>query len=198
MHKILRNVKIVEFKGGYSEFIEELEKLEAPSLTLQTDSDKWQIVYYFFHTIRFLIANYPSLENFDISTLNEQLSNIKVNITVTSQAPIAKGLGSSASYLSTLAASLLSLVKFIFRSAGSEISDKNEDFKSTVNNLAYEFEKIYHFNPSGLDNTSVVHGGLLVYNKQSKRMDQIATEFFKNYDIMLIDSGVPKNTKKNG
>jgi len=129
MHKILRNVKIVEFKGGYSEFIEELEKLEAPSLTLQTDSDKWQIVYYFFHTIRFLIANYPSLENFDISTLNEQLSKIKANITVTSQTSIAKGLGSSASYLSTLAASLLFSQVHFFKPARSEISNKNENFK---------------------------------------------------------------------
>ena len=38
----------------------------------------------------------------------------------------------------------------------------------TVNNLAYQLEKIYHGTPSGMDNTISAFGGLLVYNRENK------------------------------
>ena len=73
--------------------------------------------------------------------------------------------------------------------------NQEKDFNNIINSIAFEFEKVFHSTPSGLDNTSVINGGLIIFNRGINRMDKIDTKFFENYSIILIDSGIPKNTR---
>lgn len=77
------------------------------------------------------------------------------------------------------------------------LDDKGlEDFKAHANNVAFDFESIFHARPSGLDNSSVTYGGVNVFNRAEKRRERIDLGFLNDYHIVLIDSGVEKNTKK--
>lgn len=71
-----------------------------------------------------------------------------------------------------------------------------EEFKSHVNRIAFDIEKIFHATPSGLDNSSITYGGILAYNRVEQKRVQLHGKFLKNFEIILIDSGVEKNTKK--
>lgn len=41
-------------------------------------------------------------------------------------------------------------------------------FDNFVNENAFAFEKIYHGNPSGIDNTTATFGGIILYNKSKE------------------------------
>jgi mevalonate kinase len=62
--------------------------------------------------------------------------------------------------------------------------------------LAYDFECIFHAKPSGLDNTSVTYGGVNIFNRVENIREHITLGFLEEYHIILIDSGIEKNTKK--
>jgi len=74
--------------------------------------------------------------------------------------------------------------------------NQKEEFKSHVNQMAFDIEKIFHATPSGLDNSAITYGGILAYNKVEQKREQINGEFLNNFEIILIDSGIEKNTKK--
>jgi mevalonate kinase len=48
------------------------------------------------------------------------------------------------------------------------ISINDNDFKYLVNQNSFELEKIYHGNPSGIDNYTSTYGSLLAFNKFKK------------------------------
>ena len=111
----------------------------------------------------------------------------KFNFKINSSIPIGRGLGSSAA-LSTTAVS--SFLEFF-----SGISFD----KKIVNNLAYQAEKIFHKNPSGVDNTTACFGGLIYYRKEFeflKNINQLSFNIPKEIkeNLFLIDSGKPKET----
>lgn len=102
---------------------------------------------------------------------------------IESDIPIGRGLGSSA------ALSVASSAAFLEFYTGQVFE------KDTVNNLAYEIEKKFHKNPSGVDNTAVCKGGLIIYKKNigpEKLDSKISKDLEKN--LFLIDSGSPKET----
>lgn len=74
--------------------------------------------------------------------------------------------------------------------------DNFEEFKGHVNQNAFDFEKIFHSTPSGLDNSAITYGGILIYNKGEQRRTQVDINFLETFEIVLIDSGMEKNTKK--
>jgi mevalonate kinase len=108
---------------------------------------------------------------------------------IDSEIPVGKGLGSSAATSISVSAALLCLIGKL----GQE--PKLHCDKDLINQIAYEFERIYHSNPSGVDNYVSCNGGLVIFNKTSKQFQRPLWPF-NNLSILLIDSGVEKNTKK--
>ncbi len=110
-------------------------------------------------------------------------------LSVYSQLPIGAGLGSSAAISAAYIAALLSLLKVKW------------DLE-LVNNLTYEAEKIFHGNPSGGDNSTVVFGGLVWFQKASPDLKIIQSlpciippKLAKNF--YLINTGIPKESTKD-
>ena len=105
------------------------------------------------------------------------------NFKIKSEIPIGRGLGSSAALSVTTAAAFL------------DFYAKKQFKKEIDNNLAFEIEKHFHKNPSGVDNSAVCFGGLILYNKyiSLKNLDYKIPKIIEE-KLFLIDSGKPKET----
>lgn len=106
----------------------------------------------------------------------------KVKITVTSQIPVGRHIGSS----SALAVATIGALMRYFL--------KIWDLK-TINEIAYKAEKKMHGNPSGADNTVCCFGGLLWYRKETEFLKSIwhlPISLYKIPQFVLIDTGKPK------
>lgn len=110
-------------------------------------------------------------------------------LAITSQLPIGTGLGSSAAMSAAYITALLSFLKVKW--------DLN-----LINELAFEAEKIFHGNPSGADNSTIVFGGLIWYRKEANDLKliqqipfSIPQKLAKNF--VLINSGKPKQNTKD-
>lgn len=101
--------------------------------------------------------------------------------------PIGSGLGSSAAYAH---AAILSLLKHFGLTAS-----KNELYE-----MVQESERFAHGNPSGVDATAVVYGGLLEFFKSSDKVNinhlGDKNNILKKTDFYLIDSGRPRESTK--
>lgn len=89
---------------------------------------------------------------------------------VNSQIPLGCGLGSSAAISAAYIGALLSFLKIKW--------DLN-----LINKLTFEAEKVFHGNPSGADNRTVIFGGITIPSK-------LANNF------VLINTGKPAETTK--
>ncbi len=113
----------------------------------------------------------------------------KFTFKIESQIPIGRGLGSSA------ALAVTSVASFLHFYTGKSFN------KETINNLAFEVEKYFHRNPSGVDNTTSCFGGLIFYRKE---FDFLKNIYFLDFKIpksiqdhlFLIDSGKPVETTR--
>ncbi|KAH3887485.1 mevalonate kinase-like isoform X2 [Dreissena polymorpha] len=112
-------------------------------------------------------------------------------VSVTTQLPIAAGLGSSASFNVALAAALLLQHGYV---GGTFIDDEwiwNEGDLDLINKWAFEGERIVHGTPSGIDNSVACFGGAIKFqNKTITHLGQIP-----NLQILVTSTGIPKNTK---
>lgn len=109
-------------------------------------------------------------------------------VKINSEAPIGAGLGSSAAASASYIAALLSFLKVKW------------DLE-LINKLSYEAEKVFHGNPSGADNSTIVYGGLIWYRKENPDLKiihplpfSIPPKLTKNF--VLINTGTPKETTK--
>ena len=107
---------------------------------------------------------------------------------INSQIPIGQGFGSSAAF------SVATTACFYEFFSGQKIDTQNSLDLAIVNSLAYEMEKKFHKNPSGIDNSSSCYGGLLYYRKEFEFLKNICPLDFEIPDeivekIYLIDSG---------
>ncbi|KAJ3260124.1 hypothetical protein HK103_001200 [Boothiomyces macroporosus] len=107
-------------------------------------------------------------------------------ISIRSEIPVGAGLGSSASFCVCIAASLLILKEDI------SLEFNELDLKK-INDLAFEGERVLHGSPSGVDNTLATYGGAKIYQKNQPLED---LKGFKELDILLTDTKVEKNTKR--
>lgn len=105
------------------------------------------------------------------------------NFRIESNIPIGRGLGASSALSVAASAAFLNFYN------GKRFK------KEIINNLAYQIEKYFHQNPSGVDNFAACYGGLILYRKEFNSSNfnfeipkKIADKLF------LIDSGKPKET----
>lgn len=115
------------------------------------------------------------------------LKDKKFGFDIDSQVPIGRGLGSSA------ALSVASVACFLEFFSGKEYPEE------TVNNLAYQIEKRFHQNPSGVDNTASCFGGLIYFRREFEFLKSIFKLPFKiakkiERQLYLIDSGKPEES----
>lgn len=106
---------------------------------------------------------------------------------IKSDIPIGKGLGSSAALAVASAAAFL------------EFYSGEKQGREMINNLAFQIEKYFHQNPSGIDNSTVCFGGLIYYRKEFEFLKTISRLNFKiprkiEERLYLIDSGQPEES----
>lgn len=101
-------------------------------------------------------------------------------IEITSQIPIASGLGSGAALSAAL-------VKAIYAHVGEPVSPEQ------VSKLVYESERFYHGTPSGIDNTVIAHGMPIWFVK-----GEPPTVFEPKTPLTFViaDSGISAPTKE--
>jgi len=105
-----------------------------------------------------------------------------LKIKITSQIPVARGMGSSAALAVAMAGSLSRYWKKPWN-------------KNLINQIAYEIEKKQHGNPSGGDNSIVCFGGFLRFQKENGCFKLKPLKFdFKLPEFVLLDSGRAKET----
>lgn len=103
---------------------------------------------------------------------------------VSSNIPSGRGLGSSATLCACACATFF------------ELFSQTAPVPETINNLAYQAEKNFHKNPSGIDNTAACFGGLIFFRKEFEFLKSIFQLPFKIPPqiadrLFLIDSGKP-------
>jgi len=98
--------------------------------------------------------------------------------------PGFSGLGASA-------ASSVAIARAIAQEFELEMSDER------INEIAYEAEKAYAGNPSGIDNTAATFGGLLWFKKNMTGPKDIFEKISikKPVDIIIASTGIVANTK---
>lgn len=105
----------------------------------------------------------------------------KMGIGIESEIPVGAGLGSSAA---VAAAVILAVREYL----GTPVKSKKELF-----NLVMECERVAHGNPSGIDATVVVYGGLIAFTKGSP-IEKLSIE--KPLELLLVDTGKPVESTK--
>lgn len=122
-----------------------------------------------------------------ITTLRNYINSPfgKLNIVINSDIPIGRGMGSSAAYAVAISKALLLMSG---KNSGSENTSK----------LAYELEKKYHGNPSGVDISISTMGGVLWFRKETEDFKIFSRVDIKQRlpELFLYDTGKPEETTK--
>lgn len=105
-------------------------------------------------------------------------------ITVTSEIPIASGLGSGAAISAAIIRALVSYL---------EKSHLATD--EWVSQLTYEVEKVYHGTPSGIDNTVVTYERPVYFVRQQPQNRIETFEIARTLPLLIADTGVSSRTK---
>jgi mevalonate kinase len=101
-------------------------------------------------------------------------------ITITSEIPIARGLGSGAAVSTAIVRALASYF-------GRELAPDE------VSAIVYEVEKIYHGTPSGIDNTVIAYESPVFFIKNQK---PVLFKAQKPFNIIIGDTGISSSTKE--
>ena len=111
-------------------------------------------------------------------------SKIGLDIWIGGTLPGFSGLGASA-------ASSVAIARAISQELGMHISDEK------INQIAYEAEKAYAGNPSGIDNTAATYGGLMWFKKDpaggSDKIEKLHVR--RPIEIVIGSTGKVANTK---
>lgn len=103
-------------------------------------------------------------------------------LSVTSDIPIAGGLGSGAAVSAALVKAVL---------ARTALHGRRQLDLETVNRIVFAVEKLHHANPSGIDNTVVVYQQPVWYSKgQVPQQFEIGRQF----QLVIADTGVASTT----
>jgi len=110
---------------------------------------------------------------------NFNFLNKRWKLTLRSEIPIGRGLGSSA-------AICVALVKVLFQFCGAELS------VSTLIDLSYELETYHHGTPSGIDNTVISLEKPIRFQKNS----EIQVIHPRLFYFVIADTGIAKKTSR--
>jgi len=109
---------------------------------------------------------------------------VAIDIWLGGNLPGFSGLGASA-------ASSVAIARAIAEEFNLDLSDER------INDIAYEAEKAYAGNPSGIDNTAATFGGLIWFKKNvnggSNTIEQLSIR--EPVDIVIGNTGIVANTK---
>ncbi|KAI7688113.1 hypothetical protein SSS_04307 [Sarcoptes scabiei] len=110
------------------------------------------------------------------------LSEFKsITVNVTSNMPNGAGLGSSSSYIVSLAKALFDAFKITID-------------QEILNRWCFEMDKLFHGKPSGIDNSICTYGGALLF-EGGKIIEQVKHESIPNFKVILVNTGIQRNTK---
>ena len=120
------------------------------------------------------------------SAINETQKVLKIDhlpackISIVSTIPIASGLGSGA-------AITISLIRALSKFLGQELLD------SDVNAIAFEVDKYYHGNPSGIDNTVITYEKPIYFIRENPF--EIIKPMFP-INLVIADTGIKSSTRE--
>ena len=114
------------------------------------------------------------------SKMNIDLNKNPIKVIIRGDIPLGSGLGASAATCVAIARALSKYFKL-------DLSDEE------INSIAYEGERIYHGNPSGIDNTVATFGGVIWFER-GKKVERI--NIGKPLYIIIGNTGVRASTKK--
>jgi mevalonate kinase len=108
-----------------------------------------------------------------------------LDVKIKSDIPIGSGMGSSAAFAVAISMAIL------------KKTGKGYDLKK-IGDLAYELEKKYHGNPSGVDIAISTYGGVLWYRKETEEFKVFTNVNVskKLPEVFLLDTGKPDETTK--
>ncbi len=144
-----------------------------------------------------VIDNRPSVKGYKegkASQFKDSLSFIKeaipqvpwdaqgVTVTLGGDLVAASGVGASA-------ASCAAIARAINDFFGLALSDEQ------INQIAYEGEKGYHGDPSGLDNTCATYGTLITFRRLPECNEIDKLELDNSCEIVMANTGIPVDTK---
>ena len=115
-----------------------------------------------------------------LKKMNLDLSKKGIEITLEGNLYCASGIGASA-------ASCVAIARALSNYYNLNLSDEE------INDVAYEGEKGYHGNPSGVDNTASTYGGLIWFQKDNiNSIDRI--DIHSPIEIVIGNTGKVANT----
>ena len=119
-----------------------------------------------------------------LTAMNMDPKNVNIDIWLGGNLPGFSGLGASA-------ASSVAIARAIAEEFDLVLSDEK------INDIAYEAEKAYAGNPSGIDNTAATFGGLIWFKKNlsgdSNTIEQLS--ICESVEIVIGNTGIVANTK---
>ena len=115
-----------------------------------------------------------------LKKMNINISNEGIEIELNGNLYAASGIGASA-------ASCVAIVRALSDYYNLNLSDEE------INNVAYEGEKGYHGNPSGIDNTASTYGGLIWFEKKEPVVIE-KIDIPNSIEIVMGNTGKIANT----
>jgi len=119
-----------------------------------------------------------------LKAMNMDPKTVAIDIWLGGNLPGFSGLGASA-------ASSVAIARAIAKEFEIDLSDEK------INDIAYEAEKAYAGNPSGIDNTAATFGGLIWFkknlNEDSNTIEQLSIR--EPVEIVIGNTGIVANTK---
>jgi len=119
-----------------------------------------------------------------LAAMGMDSKKVAIDIWLGGNLPGFSGLGASA-------ASSVAIARAIAEEFDLDLSDER------INDVAYEAEKAYAGNPSGIDNTAATFGGLIWFKKNlgggSNTIEQLSIR--KPVEIVIGNTGIVANTK---
>jgi mevalonate kinase len=117
-----------------------------------------------------------------LKVMNIDVDSNAFRITLGGDLIAASGVGASA-------ASCAAIARAFSNELGLNYSDEK------VNEIAYEGEKGYHGNPSGIDNTAATFGGLIWYRRDGSSQFMERMKLVKPVEIVMGNTGIVADTK---
>jgi len=151
------------------------------------------ILSYKVHTLSKNDTNYRC----DVENL---LSEFFIKVTISLDFAHGAGLGSSAAVNVSLASCLMKLASHLLETYNDNhpYIDKEENLdKNILFVFSYFGEKYFHLRPSGIDNITSIHKGMILFsNYKNFSFIKPSQTFVENFKIFLIDTKIRRDTKK--